>query len=139
MQDHSSTEVFMKISGSWQASAGSTVTALSSDHASWQADVPVAQGGAGDGPDPHDLLDSALVACTILTLQIYAKRRGYPLAGVRVEVEHNETPGLYRMQRAVHLEGDLTAAMREDLMRVANKCPIHKVLSGKIEIETRQA
>lgn len=128
----------MKISGSWQASAGTTVTRLSSDHASWQADVPVAQGGAGDGPDPHDLLDSALVACTILTLQIYAKRKSYPLAGVRVDVTHDEQPGLYQMQRTVHLEGDLSPEARADLMRVANKCPIHKVLSGKIEIATSE-
>jgi len=129
----------MKIHGSWQASVGTTVAQLSSDHATWQADVPVLQGGAGDGPDPHDLLDSALVACTVLTVQIYAKRRAYPLEGVRVEVTHQEQPGLYQLQRSVHLDGDLTPAMREDLMRVANKCPIHKVLSGKIEITTTEA
>lgn len=129
----------MKISGSWQASAGTTVTMLSSDHATWQADVPVALGGAGDGPDPHDLLDSALVACTILTLQIYAKRKAYPLAAVRVDVTHQESPGLYQLHRSVHLEGELSAEMREDLMRVANKCPIHKILLSKIEIETSEA
>jgi len=128
----------MKISGSWQANAGTTVTTLSSDHAQWKADVPVAMGGAGDGPDPHDLLDSALVACTILTLQIYAKRKAYPLTRVRVDVTHQEQPGLYQLHRNVTLDGDLTPEMREDLMRVANKCPIHKILSGKIEIETSE-
>lgn len=129
----------MKISGSWQASTGTTKTMLSSDHVQWQADVPPTLGGAGDGPDPHDLLDSALVACTILTVQLYAKRKAYPLSAVRVEVTHQEQPGLYQLHRDVFLEGELSAAMREDLMRVANKCPIHKVLSGKIEIETQEA
>jgi putative redox protein len=126
----------MKISATWQASAGTTVTMLSSDHATWQADVPVSLGGAGDGPDPHDLLDSALVACTILTLQLYAKRKSYALAGVRVEVTHQEQPGLYQLQRTIFLEGELSPEARADLIRVANKCPIHKVLTSTIEIET---
>jgi putative redox protein len=71
-----------------------------------------------------------------LTLQIYVRRKNIPLTGVVVEVERTETRESYFLQRNIRLHGELDQAQIADLLRVANICPIHKVLSGKIAIET---
>jgi putative redox protein len=119
--------------------AGATQVELAGGTARWRADLSPAAGGAGNDPDPHDLLDSALVACTILTLQIYARRKNYPLEGVEVSLTHDESGGVYRMKRAVKVSGALDEQQRADLLRVANACPIHKALHSTFEIETELA
>lgn len=102
----------------------------------WSAGVDAPPGVTPQAPSPHDLLDSALAACTALTLEIYAQRRGYALQSVHVEVSHEEGPGAYALTRRIRLDGALDDAQRADLLRVAEKCPIHKVLSGDIAIQT---
>jgi putative redox protein len=119
--------------------AGSTAVELAGGTAQWRADLSPAAGGAGRDPDPHDLLDSALVACTILTLQLYAKRKQYPLESVEVSLTHDEGGGSYRMNRKVAMTGALDAQQRADLLRVANACPIHKALQSRFEITTELA
>jgi putative redox protein len=116
--------------------AGSTRVELAAGSARWHADLSVGSGGGGQDPDPHELLDSALAACTMLTLQLYAKRKAYPLESVQVRIEREEGGGTYRMQRHVTVSGALSEQQRADLLRVANVCPIHKALHNKFEIET---
>ncbi|RZT31930.1 OsmC family protein [Cupriavidus agavae] len=125
----------MTIEATWRADSGSSVCNLGNGTATWQSDLDAPMGNPAI-PNPHDLLDSALAACTTLTLQIYAKRKGYALESVRVAVKHEETPGAYKMIRTVEIQGDLAPNVREDLLRVANKCPVHKSLSAQITIET---
>jgi putative redox protein len=103
------------------------------------ADVSVENGGDGAGPDGHGLLDSALGACTALTLTMVARRKQIPLTDARVTITHTEEQGVYKMQRQVELIGELSDEQRAYLLGIANKCPIHKVLSGKIEIATSLA
>ena len=117
--------------------AGTTAVALASGTAQWRADLDTAAGGAGEHPTPHDLLDGALAACTTLTLQLYAKRKQYSLAAVRVQVVRDEDPTNYRLRRDVTVEGELSDAQRADLLRVANACPIHKALHKTFAIDTR--
>lgn len=100
------------------------------------ADAPVAAGGDGAGPEPHDLLDAALGACTALTVTMVARRKQMPLEDVRVEITRNEAGGLYTLHRRIELVGTLTAEQREYLLGIANKCPIHKALQGRFEIQT---
>ena len=119
--------------------AGSTAVVLEAGTARWSADLDVSAGGSGSEPTPHELLDSSLAACTLLTLQLYARRKQYPLAASRVRIEHVEDAAVYRMVRHVVLEGELTDAQRADLLRVANACPIHKALGKRFEIETQLA
>jgi putative redox protein len=100
------------------------------------ADLSVESGGDNAGPDGHGLLDSALGACTALTLTMVAQRKQIPLTDARVTITHAEEQGVYHLQRQIELIGELSEEQRVYLLGIANKCPIHKVLSGKIEIAT---
>jgi putative redox protein len=106
----------------------------------WLADEPREAGGANAGPNPHQLLLSALAACTAITLRMYSARKGWPLAGVEVALEFNPTGppagGGSEIRRRVTLRGELTGGQRERLLDIANRCPIHKVLTGEVRIET---
>lgn len=100
------------------------------------SDGSLAETGDDLGPNPHALLDSALGACTALTLKLYAERKGWPLENADVRIRHEEAPGHYRLHRDITLTGKLDAEQRARLLEIANKCPIHRVLSGEIVIDT---
>ena len=101
------------------------------------ADISTDNGGDDLGPDPHELLDASLAACTALTLTLYAKRKGMRLANVEVSIDHDESEGVYRMRRDVKLSGELSADERTRLLDIANRCPVHRTLSGRFEISSR--
>jgi putative redox protein len=95
-------------------------------------DGSVEEGGNDDGPGPHDLYDAALASCKALTVLWYARRKGIALQDVRVEVERDaaeERHGVYRLHTILHLSGELTEAQRQDLLAVAGKCPVHKLMT----------
>jgi len=104
------------------------------------ADESVAAGGEGSGLSPHDLYDAALGACKALTVLWYAKRKGIGVEGIEVSVERDasqERAGLYRLATTLALSGALTAAQREELLQVAQKCPVHKLMTqATTEIST---
>jgi putative redox protein len=104
------------------------------------ADEPQESGGINAGPNPHQLLLSALGACTTITLRMYAARRGWPLTGLEVALEFNPsgTPpqGGSDIRRRITLRGELTGEQRERLLDIANRCPIYKVLTGEVRIES---
>jgi len=103
-------------------------------------DLPKAQGGEGSAPEPHDYFDAALAGCKALTLKLYAQKKDIPLTGVTVEVKHDnsqEQKGKYGLQVKLTLKGVLTDAQREELHRVADRCPVHKLMtSSDVSIET---
>jgi putative redox protein len=101
------------------------------------ADTAVDGGGDGSAPDPHMLLDSALGACTALTVTMVARRKQMPLDDMKVQITHREEGGVYFLQRQIELIGNLTGEQRSYLLGIANKCPIHRVLNGRIEIATQ--
>ena len=100
------------------------------------ADVASDSGGDGAAPDSHMLLDSALGACTALTVTMVARRKQLPLDDVKVQITHREEGGVYYLQRQIELLGALTEEQRSYLLGIANKCPIHRALSGRFEIAT---
>lgn len=95
-------------------------------------DLSVEEGGDGSGPTPHDLYDAALGACTALTVLWYAKHKDIPVEDIEVSVERDssqERTGIYRLSAALRLTGDLSAGQRQDLLRAAEKCPVHKLMT----------
>ena len=102
-------------------------------------DASVDAGGEASGPLPHDLLAAALAACTTLTLNLYARCKGWPLDEVRVAVTHGQEGEAYALHRRIELVGPLGADEKERLMTIASQCPVHKTLSGRIAITTAAA
>ncbi|MFH0023049.1 OsmC family protein [Pseudomonas fluorescens] len=104
------------------------------------ADVPKTAGGEGSAPEPHDYFDAALGACKALTLKMYAKKKDIPLTGVGVDVKRDnseEQKGKYVLHVTLTLKGVLTDAQRDELLRVADRCPIHKLMTtSDVTIET---
>jgi putative redox protein len=101
------------------------------------SDVSEKQGGADLGPDPHELVKAALVACTIMTVKMYAARKQYALEDVVVTVGiESETREKTVFTRDISFVGDLTQEQRDGLFVIANKCPIHRLLTGAVEINS---
>jgi putative redox protein len=97
------------------------------------ADSSIADGGEGLGPNPHDLYDAALGACESLTVLWYANRKGIPVESIEVTVERDqsqEKAGIYRLATKLKLGGKLTDAQRRELLAVASKCPVHKLMTS---------
>jgi putative redox protein len=87
---------------------------------------------------PNELLASSLAACTSITLRMYANRKGWKLTEIKVEVNLDTDPieNKTKIKRDIQLFGDLDNDQIERLLNIANKCPIHKILSNTIEIST---
>ncbi len=100
------------------------------------ADEPIAMQGSDTAVTPHELLTSALAACTAITLKMYAERKGWDTGEIRVDIVLDTEKGDSKFLRKLHFQKDLPTEQRERLQMVANACPVHKVLTGKIEIET---
>ena len=95
-------------------------------------DEPASNGGEDLGPTPHDLYDSALGACKALTTLWYARRKLIPVEDIRVTVERDDSEergGVYRLRVTLDLTGPLTDAQRQELLAVAGKCPVHKLMT----------
>ncbi|MDH0866289.1 OsmC family protein [Mitsuaria sp. GD03876] len=107
------------------------------------ADQPVAGGGEDAGPDPHEFYDTALGACKALTVLWYAQRKGIPVEDVLVEVERDgsqERQGVYKLKASLTFVGNLSDEQRQQLLAVAEKCPLHKLMTQvTTEIETVMA
>jgi putative redox protein len=96
------------------------------DHHRLLADEPASYGGKDAGPSPYAYLLAALGACTNMTVRIYAERKGIALDEVAVRLVHDKI-----------LDGDLSAEDRESLLRIADRCPVHRTLHSVVDIQTR--
>jgi putative redox protein len=102
------------------------------------SDEPESAGGMDLGFAPNELLASSLAACTCITLRMYANRKGWKLTDVKVEVTLDIDPieNKAKIIRDIQLFGDLDNDQIARLLNIANKCPIHKILSNTIAIST---
>ena len=103
-----------------------------------RSDEETDKGGEDSGATPHELLLSALGSCTAMTLKVYAERKGWPLRDVHVTLNGAGTDGRYVISRQVKIDGDLDAEQRQRLIEIADKCPVHRTLTGEITITTTE-
>jgi putative redox protein len=111
------------------------------------ADEPVESGGLNQGPTPYELLLGALGTCTAMTLIMYARRKGWPLEGVRIELTHERVHAkdcedcedkdayLDRFTKVITVGGPLDETQRARLEEISRRCPVHQTLLGTIRIE----
>lgn len=131
------------------AHKGSYTTTIKQANHTLTADEPENLGGNDKGMNPYGLLASALGACTSMTLQMYAGRKEWDLQEIEVKVEHNKDyesdcsnceksdAKIDVFKRSIKLKGNLDEKQKEQLLTIANKCPVHKTLAGDIKIETQ--
>ncbi|MFV8570011.1 OsmC family protein [Marinobacter sp. SBS5] len=90
-------------------------------------------------PDPHDLYDSALAACKAITLLMYAEKANIPLEDVEIDVTRDnseERSGTYRLHVDLRLKGPLEKSHLGRLEKVAEKCPVHKLMTAATTVVT---
>lgn len=122
----------------------------SAGHGHLLADEPIKYGGSNLGMSPYGYLSASLGACTSMTIRMYARRKGWPLEHVSVDVSHDKVHAedsadakdqkIDSFKRLITLRGDdLDAAQRARLMEIADRCPVHRTLERSSNVETALA
>ncbi|AWX43139.1 hypothetical protein HME9304_00126 [Flagellimonas maritima] len=113
------------------------------------ADEPKEYNGNDFGPSPYELVSAGLSACTAMTIQMYARRKGWPVDNVKVHTSYSkshaedcencedDTAKIDTFQREIKLAGDLDEKQRAKIMEIADKCPVHRTLHSKTQILTK--
>ena len=104
------------------------------------ADEPPEVGGSDEGPSPHEFYDVALGACKVLTVLWYARKKGFAVEDVKTNIvrdDSQERQGTYKLRAELQISGALSDAELAQLAAVAEKCPVHKLMTTvTTEIET---
>lgn len=113
------------------------------------ADEPAAYGGSNRGLTPYGLVSAGLGACTSMTIRMYARRKGWPLSHVSVDIRHGKVHAqdatdaqsgkVDHFLRTITLEGDLTSEQTARLMEIADRCPVHRTMERSSTVETHLA
>lgn len=105
-------------------------------------------GGQDSGPDPYDYLLMGLGSCTLMTVKMYARRKGWELEDIYLELRHNkrhaddcaecEDPKskIDHIEKELIIKGDLSQEQLEKLLDISKKCPVHRTLEGDITISS---
>ncbi len=124
-------------------------TQIKADQHRLTADEPKSFGGNDFGPSPYQLVASGLAACTVMTLRMYAERKAWDLKEIFCHIRHEKThiedcddcedpkSRIDRFTRELEFIGDLSIEQKHRLLEIADKCPVHRTLEGKVRIETK--
>ncbi|MCC7136478.1 MAG: OsmC family protein [Nitrosomonas sp.] len=112
----------------------------------WIADEPETMKGQDLGPDPYAHLCAALASCTVMTLNLYARHKALPVTEIEAHVRHHRihakdcedcdgTEGMVdQLDRTIRITGDLDDKQRQRMLEIANRCPVHQTLTGKMRV-----
>jgi putative redox protein len=100
------------------------------------ADEPEDVGGKDLGPRPGDFYRMSLASCTAITLRMYANRKNFDVKEIQVSVATEEGEGKTILHTDIKIKGNLDEAQRTRMLQIAKLCPVHKVLTNPIEINT---
>ena len=107
------------------------------------ADEPETQGGRNTGPRPTDLALMALGACTAITVRMYAQRKGWVIDRIAVRLRYErddpEKSDFKKIERLIELDGPLDSEQRARLMQIAERCPIHRMLTEGVAVRSEFA
>ena len=113
------------------------------------ADEPKSFGGNNFGPSPYEFLSAGLAACTVMTIQMYARRKNWNVGNVSVHIDYSkdhaidcqecekDSSKIDTFKREIKLVGNLTDEQKAKLIQIADKCPVHKTLHSKTQIITK--
>ena len=103
------------------------------------ADESQEHGGSEEGPNPQELLAASLASCSAITMEMYAKRKGWNIGEVVVDVDYEpaQRGSVTKFVMKVRLPKELPEDQREKLMQIVAKCPVHRTLEGEVMFEER--
>lgn len=112
------------------------------------ADEPISFGGNDFGPSPYELVSAGLSACTAMTVQMYARRKAWPLEAIEVHTSYgkshaadcedceSDSAKIDTFHREIKLQGNLDAKQTARILQIADKCPVHKTLHSETQVIT---
>jgi putative redox protein len=100
-------------------------------------DEPEHEGGEDAGPDPQEMLAVSLSSCVAITVEMYARRKGWNIGDVECEVDYEpaQRGSPTKFHLILRLPKELPEDQRERLMQIAAKCPVHRTLEGEVMFE----
>ena len=103
------------------------------------SDEPESAGGDDQGPSPQELLAAALAACTAITVEMYAKRKGWSIDGLEVACDYTpaERGCATNFKLVIRAPAHLSEEQVERLQVIAAKCPVHRTLEGEVAFDER--
>jgi putative redox protein len=114
-------------------------TDIRAGHHDLVADESVSAGGADAGVSPFGYVLAGLGACTAITLRMYAERKDWKLTGLGVDLEYYRDDKAFRIERVLHIEGELDAEQRARLADIAERTPVTLALKTGNTINTKVA
>jgi putative redox protein len=100
------------------------------------ADEPPSLGGDDTAPTPFEFVLAGLGACKAITIKMYAARKGWMVTHVNVDCTLEKVDNSQVIQAKLQLVGTLTDEQRQRLLEIADRCPVHQLLTAEVQIHT---
>ena len=117
--------------------------ALENGRQTWLADEPISAGGSDIAPTPVDMLLGAVASCKVITAQMYAARKEWPLEWVTIALAHEQERGSNGIVTTISSEMTFGGALNDEqkarLLQIADKCPVHKILTNEVVVTSTLA